>query len=168
MHEVGGNEKTIKARERTMAEQEGRGWARLLCGAAAVAVLCLPGCGREAHVSGTVTLDNAPVSGALVVLIGEDEQNKAPVVAQTDDQGKYRLVGHRRGGILPGKYKAVVTKMALADGTVPQGEKLEQARSQGLLLNVLPPAYEDRATTPLAFDVSGGSQTINLELKRKS
>jgi hypothetical protein len=119
----------------------------------------------KAQVSGTVTLDGKAVPGAQVVFLGEDEKNEAPIVAVADDEGKYRLIGHDSAGIPTGKYRVAVSKMALKDGTVPVGERLEQARAQGLLRNVLPKVYEDRATTPLQFDVQAGSRTINLELK---
>jgi len=113
-----------------------------------------------------VTLDNAPVAGAQVAFIGEGEKN-APIVALTDNEGKYKLVGHHGRGIPAGKYKVVLSKPALRDGTVPTGEKLEQARADNLLVNVLPRIYEDRTTTPLQFDVKIGPSVIDLPLQKK-
>ena len=121
----------------------------------------------DAQVSGKVTLDGAPVAGALVVFLRESAQGQGPSTAQSNDEGVYRLVGNAGGGIPAGKYKVAVTKEALKDGTVPQGERLEQARSQGLLKNILPKEYEECPTSPLAFELRPGGNTVDLELKKK-
>jgi hypothetical protein len=120
-----------------------------------------------AEVVGKVTLDGEPVIGASVVFLGESSENAAPIPAQTDSAGEYRLIGNAGPRIPTGKYKVAVTKLALPNGIVPAGELLESARSSGKLVNVLPSVYEDRATTPLTFDVHAGSNTISLELKKK-
>jgi len=121
-----------------------------------------------ADVSGRVTLDGDPVKGALVIFTGADGKNPSPLTAQTDDDGNYRLQGNQGGRVPVGKYKATVTKQALPSGKVPTGEKLEQARAKELLVNVLPKAYEDAASTPLLYDFASGKNTINLELKKKA
>ncbi len=142
----------------------GAGVVVLVAGAGLV--LLLSG-STEAHVTGQVTLDSQPVPGAQVVFLGEAADNQAPLVTLADDQGNYRLVGNHGAGIPVGKYRVIVDKMALADGTIPQGELLVQARARGLLRNVLPKAYEDRATTPLQFDIQAGGRTVHLELKKQ-
>ncbi len=114
-------------------------------------------------VTGQVTLNNEPLTGAQVIFLGEEENNQGNLLAVTDEEGYYRLLG-QAGVIPPGKYKVVVTKMALKDGTRPEGRTLEQARRQGLLQNVLPKAYEDRATTPLDVNIGAGSMKIDLAL----
>ena len=141
--------------------------------AIAIMVLVVVGAGwfiffrsSTAHVSGQVTLDSKPVPHANIVFIGEDAKNEAPIVAQADGSGYYRLVGNVEAGIPLGKYKVAVTQMTLKDGTIPQGEQLDQARAKGLLSNYLPKVYEERSTTTLQFDVRSGSNTINLELKK--
>lgn len=152
--------------------KEGSGKPLLVLGAAGALAVAGALCyfafpAREAQVSGKVMLDSKPVPGALVAFIGADEGNEAPVAVQADDAGNYRLMGNQGGGIRPGKYQVVVTKLALKDGTVPVGERLLQARAKGLLLNFLPKVYEERSTTPLQFDVAGGSHTIDLDLKKR-
>ena len=58
--------------------------------------------------------------------------------------------------------------MALPDGELPKGkDQLLRARAANQLVNVLPKIYEDRATTPLSYDVKPGGNTINLELKKQ-
>ena len=122
---------------------------------------------KEAKVTGIVTLDGTPLSAAQVVFIGEGADNQSPVVAQSDEAGKYRLTGNTGGGVPLGKYRAMVSKLTLMDGTLPAGEALEKARVDGLLVNTLPKDYEDRATTPLQFELHQGANTINLELKKQ-
>ena len=85
----------------------------------------------------------------------------------TDMDGSFQIVGNTGNGIPVGQYKVVVSKMALPDGTVPKGEQLVLAQQQGLLRNVLPGVYEDRASTPLRATLRGGNNTVNLELKRQ-
>jgi len=120
----------------------------------------------EAVVVGRVTLGSEPLIGAQVVFIGEDEDNQTPLVTQTREGGNYRLTANKAGGIPVGKYKVVVTRVALPDGTIPQGEKLVQARNSGQLKNMLPEVYEDRSTTPLVVEVRPGENLLNLELKK--
>ena len=138
-------------------------------GAGGLLVLVLGGfgCSSGAQVSGKVTLDGQPVGGAQVIFVCEDKGAEATIVARTDDAGSYNLIANTPAGIAVGKYKVAVTKEALKDGSVPQGEQLEQARAGGKLMNILPKVYADRATTPLQFDLRGGANTIPLELKKK-
>jgi hypothetical protein len=114
-----------------------------------------------------VTLDDSPLAGALVVFLGQGEADQAPVVAQTDNGGHFKLVGQRAGGIGVGKYKVMVSKMALRDGTVPAGEKRDQARQQGLMKNLLPRIYEEPATTPFQVDLHAGENQVDLPLKKR-
>jgi hypothetical protein len=125
--------------------------------------LLLAGCASDARVSGTVTLDGEPVRGAQVVFARD---GSGPVVAQTDDAGRYALVGNTGAGLPPGEYRVTVTKEAMKDGTVPTGEALTQARAKGLLKNVLPAKYAEPGTSPLRFDLAPGSRAIDLPLTK--
>ena len=58
-----------------------------------------------------------------------------------------------------------MVKLATAEGATLKGEDLAAARAEAELVNVLPKAYEEPATSPLEVYVSGGSRTIDLELK---
>lgn len=155
-----------------MARDEADNFQRLIITAAiAIAVVVVAGFfwmgKKEAKVTGTVTLDGTPLSDAQVVFIGEDPKNQSPVVAQSDAAGKYSLTGNTGGGVPLGKYRVMVSKMSLPDGTRPAGEALEKARVDGLLVNTLAKEYEDQATTPLKFELQHGANTVNLELKKK-
>lgn len=155
-----------------MAENDGNKNVKILGAAAAILVAAIgvwffASGSSLARVTGTVKLDNEPVAEALVVFIRDDEKTQGPVVSPTNERGDYQLLGNEGEGILPGKYHAVVTKMTMPDGTIPQGNKLALARQNGLLVNSLPKEYEERSTTPLHFDVHPGRNTIDLELKKK-
>lgn len=155
-----------------MARNEAENSQRLIVGAV-IAIVLVVVVGfffmgkKEANVSGTVTLDGSPLSAAQVVFIGEDANNQSPVVAQSDEAGKFSLTGNTGGGLPLGKYRVMVTKESLADGTRPAGEGLEKARVDGLLMNSLAKVYEDQSTTPLKFELHQGANTINLELKKQ-
>jgi hypothetical protein len=130
---------------------------------AAASLLLVAGCASDARVSGTVTLDGEPVKGAQVVFARD---GSGPVVALTDDAGRYALVGNTGGGLPPGEYRVTVTKGALKDGSVPTGEALTEARAKGLLKNVLPAKYAEPGTTPFRFDLAAGSRAIDLPLTK--
>ena len=117
-------------------------------------------------VSGKATLDNAPLKGASVAFIGQGDKNKGTLIAATNDEGAYKLLGNEGAGIPAGKYKVVVTKMALKGGQVPSGEGRDEAEEKGLLVNILPPIYENTASTPFEFEVKVGQNTFNLDLKK--
>ena len=118
-----------------------------------------------ADVSGKVTLDGELVTGANVAFLPEGE--KGQIVARTSAKGEYRLIGNDGPRIPPGKYKVAVSKEALKDGTVPEGEKLEQARTAGMLVNILPSKYEHIETTPLSYDIRSGGNKIHIELTKQ-
>ena len=119
----------------------------------------------DAEVSGVVTLDAQPVPDAEIVFLLDGEENPTPFLARSDDKGKYKVVGNTGRGIPTGKYRVVVTKLAMPDRTVLKGENLVLAREQGLLKNILPSVYEEPSTTLLHLTIRRGASSMNLELK---
>src|SRR5712691_2941770 len=152
-----------------ISEENKRTW--MLTGIAAVLLLVafrvFFGHSSDAIVVGTATLESQPLAGAQVVFLADDARNPSPFVTMTDEQGKYKLLGNTGTGLPLGKYKVLLSKLTLKDGSLPSGEALEQARRDGLLLNTLPKIYEDLATTPWQFDLHAGSNTVNLDLKKQ-
>lgn len=137
--------------------------------ALALGVVCLLWLGLSggpADVAGAVTLDNQPLAGAEIGFVGVEEGKETLMVTTTNDEGAYKLVPNTRAGVPAGRYKVTVRKMSLKDGTVPTGEKRDQARDKGLLVNTLPKVYEDQATTPFEVEVKPGSNTVDLPLKK--
>lgn len=79
------------------------------------------GCGGEdsgtVPASGTVTLDGAPVEGAMVTLVPDDTQSGKPAAGQSDSSGNFILTTFSGGdGALPGSYKVQVSKFETPDG----------------------------------------------------
>ena len=124
------------------------------------------GSAGEAYVSGTVTEDNKAVGRAKLAFFRIDK-SESPVLTQSDEQGRFQVVGNYGGGISPGKYRVTASKLALKDGTVPAGEALTQAIANGTLVNHLAKEYEDDKKSPLEFEIKPGSQTIRLAVKSK-
>ena len=122
-------------------------------------VLFLTSGSGEARVTGKVTLDDQPFAQATVIFVREDKEDQAPLVAITNEDGDYRVIGHKGAGIAPGKYKVTVSKLTLKDGTIPKGEAYDQARQAGRLHETAPP-------TSLVFDVRGGANTVNIPLRK--
>ena len=152
-------------------DDSGGGW-KLWAGAAAVVVLVgvvavLAFRSGDAQVSGTVTLDAAPVAGAQVTFLHADESVTGPLVAKTDDAGRFELVGNTGAGVPVGPYRVAVRKDALKDGSVPTGEQIDQARAAGKLRNMLPKVYDDKATTPVKVELRAGRNSVDVPLKSK-
>jgi len=79
------------------------------------------GCGSgHIPVTGVVTFNGAPVSGAQVSFISEDGKNV--FTGFTADNGNFEIVSSQSKGALPGMYKVTVVKSpkgASAEGTNP-------------------------------------------------
>jgi hypothetical protein len=77
------------------------------------------GCGESGPtlvpVNGTVTLNGKPLEGAEIAFI-PDPGNKAglPALDVTGPEGNYKAMSLNRSGVVPGKYKVIITKMPTA------------------------------------------------------
>lgn len=118
-----------------------------------------------ATVTGVATLEGRPIEGADVVFAGEAEGNQAPIIAKTDAEGRFTLIGNAGPTIRTDKYKVAVVLMTLKDGTVPKGEAA-RGLPDDAYVNQLPTPYSDVATTPITIDVRRGSQSVAVALKR--
>lgn len=145
----------------TRARCGNRAAASLMVGA--LALVCW-GCGKSdlASVSGTVTLDGAPLEGA--------EINFMPVggggvsFAETDGEGRYTLT-HSDGsrGAVVGQHRVSINKEREPSG-VPAGsggKRPEDHAPPGLL----PPKYNDK--TELTAEVKAGDNAIDFALTSK-
>jgi len=133
----------------------------------AIVPLCLLfGCfGSEkiVPVSGLVTLDGEPLTGAVVGFepIAQDGDLEAGYgsYAKTDDQGRYALRSLKNEeGALVGQHRVSVSTVMGREG--PNGEIL------GLTKERVPSRYNN--DTQLVIEVpAGGTDQANLELKSK-
>ncbi len=148
-----------------------------VCGRAAffcVAIACLlliPGCGesgpRMEPVSGTVTLKGAPIEGADVYFVHEQQVS----VGKTDSEGHYDLVP----GAVAGENKVYFSKIeggASSEEDDGMAEiEMEAARSSGagrkanVPKQIIPAEYSNASNPKLSFTVpSGGSTSADFEL----
>jgi len=125
-----------------------------------VAALALvTGCsksGLESSVSGTVSLDGAAIGpGVLVFVPATGGGNPAKGAIQPN--GNYELQTSNTAGLHSGKYKVSVT--VLDQPPVAPGE-----RSMVAAKSRIPEKYNVIETSGLEFEVTSGSNTIDIEL----
>lgn len=116
-----------------------------------VAAVLLSGCagGGPQPVSGTVTMDDAPLAGVRITFypIGGGRTNS---IAETNDQGEYALrYTSKAKGAIAGKYKVMISKTKKA----PDGRTVE----------VLPLRY-NRQSELTAEVTSSGDNIFDFKL----
>ncbi len=116
----------------------------------------LPGCGSKFPetfpVTGTVTLDGKPVSGAAVVFT-PDEGRQA--TGTTDDAGRFELSTFELGdGALPGKHRVTVAKTTV-DFSDEEEEKV---------VFLIPQKYGNLSTSELTSDVQEEMGPVQFDL----
>ncbi len=149
---------------------------RLLLGAFfAINFCCLVGCSNPdkdyRYVTGTVTLDGAPLDKCIVSFIPQDAATGEGGSGLTDEQGKYEVTstGATNGstGLKPGLYKVTVLKNKLIEdpdetayenGEIDYDElqrrkSMKTGRSVGGEL-ITPRKFIDPQLTPLSVTVS--------------
>ncbi len=115
--------------------------------------------------SGVVTLNGAPLAGALVTFIPE---TGLPGVGETDRAGRYDMRTVRSSGVAPGDYKVAISYLVSPEGepqglaernaTIPSPAMLE-AREQ------LPADYSDNFRTNQRATVTPRGGTFDFDVK---
>jgi hypothetical protein len=133
--------------------------------------------GDTVPVSGTVTLDGEPLSGAAVTFVlqpgGTYIEGFTGSGGQTDSSGKYVLRSGDKTGTPPGRYKVYISLMATADGTPfkedpEHGIDLEQARLSGAVKEKVPAKFSDPDKTALTREITADQKdSVNFDLKSK-
>jgi hypothetical protein len=130
-----------------------------------------PGCGGRKPVQVLVTLDGKPVAGATVTLVPEGGGVESGS-GFTGSDGTATLTAPKNKGILPGKYKVVVTKFAKME--LPADKKnladVMQKMSPGKgskRRSELPASYGLADKTTLTLKVPPDSVPAKLELTSK-
>ncbi len=139
--------------------------------AVVVCLLCL-GCGEKKPeepklfpVKGKVTLDNVAIAGASVAFLPtEPGQGTRASGGRTNEAGIYELETNGKAGIPAGKFKVVITKRVMPDGSPPDDVKTPPILSKAS--ETIPPAYSDRNLTTLKATVPEGGGTIDFALKK--
>ena len=113
-------------------------------------------------VTGTVTLDDAPLAGAMVVFMMAD-----PPLAfsgKTKDDGSYQLEGLVGSEACKGPCKVTITRKLKPDGS-PVTPDEPPAISHAV--ETLPLKYTMLQSTPLSADVPEGGGKFDFPLKSK-
>jgi hypothetical protein len=144
--------------------------------AAVAALLCL-GCGGSGPglvpISGKVTLNGVPLEGATVVFV-PDPSNREGLTSTSvsDAEGGYEASTEGRSGLVPGKYKVIVTKS-------PDDPSLkippEFADDPYMARTLVPPSKASRSGQPAEpriqgqFDkeVTAAEDHLDFDLKSK-
>jgi hypothetical protein len=134
---------------------------------AILSLLTLCGCGnREAKVTGTVTLDGSPLSGAVVSFRPAGATAGTVLTGRTAADGRYTLGATRRGAtIAAGEYKVTISKLVMPDGSdFPADSPVAPIDSPAR--ESLPPDYSDPERTTLTALVPEGGGTVDFPLKK--
>jgi len=133
------------------------------------------GCGTGpslVSVSGTVTMNGKPLEGAIVQFLPEAD-NKAGLPAEdvTGPSGNYKAMTKGRSGVVPGKYKVVVSKTPPASGAIAGQFPDDPYMAQLSATPVGNPkaAKKDAGPTKLekSFDreITAGGGTVDFDVK---
>jgi hypothetical protein len=133
------------------------------------------GCGGGASigglvpVTGTVTLDGQPLTGAQVVFVPAGEGARA-CSGTSDSTGKYALITNTDKGAMPGSYKVTVSHLVGLDGKpitkFEEGMDITQLEASGQVKQNLPTKYSDSQQTELKFEVKAGKNEYNIDMKK--
>ena len=139
----------------------------------AALLVCLAGCSQknpnlppQHPVSGVITLDGKPLTGAGVMFLPRGDTRGTGAMGMTDDAGKYTLKTDYGGpGAPEGEFGVTISKVVNRDGTpyVPNPDVAEAGERE-----TLPAIYSDSMKTTLSANVPKGGDTINFDLKSKS
>lgn len=131
----------------------------------------IAGCGEAGvdgvvPVTGKVTYKDQPVADATVSFIGEGQGGRT-AVGTTAADGTYVLRTLNSEGAVPGKYTVTVTKAeaAAASGATVSMEDATKSVAAGEPKQLLPAKYADPTQSPLKFDVTADTKTIDLKLE---
>ena len=133
-------------------------WAIVIAVLAAFQLGC-SGSSMESEVSGTVSLDGKKLGPGTIVFAPLADGGK-PATGSIESDGSYSMKTSRASGLAAGTYQVAVSIREM-----PQNVKRGDRPPIGKLL--IPEKYEDYRSSGLKYDVTGGSNTINVELVSK-
>jgi hypothetical protein len=115
-------------------------------------------------VTGTVTLDDKPLRGAIVTFLPTSEQQGGGAVGFTDADGKYNLqTVHGGAGCPRGVFRIAISKMVMPDGSdIPPGANIDEMEVG--TREKLPEKYSSIELTELTGNVPQNGGTIDFKL----
>jgi len=129
---------------------------------AVVAMLAMSGlfgCGsgpKLVPVSGTVTLNGKPLKDAAILFL-PDESNREglPGQDQTGPEGNYKVMTNGRSGLVPGKYRVVVTKSTVDASKLPGDFKDDPYMGKLVAEGPAPAGDMAARKTPKSTEITG-------------
>lgn len=134
-------------------------------------LLTVAGCQKSAGpptiktlpVTGTVTLDGKPLSGADVVFMSAE--TSGAFAGRTDDKGEYQLQSFGAAkGSCQGMHRVTISRLVKPDGSLPGPD--EPPANSGAT-ETLPGKYSDAAFTTLSADVPAEGKNFDFDLQSK-
>lgn len=136
-----------------------------------VASSILVGCGSSdsgppmGDVTGTVTYQGKPVSGASILFVPTTRETPAGA-AVTDSNGKYRLsISGQKQGAVTGAYQVSIALSAPFDGPIPAGMNPEYAKEIYPGKPLIPQKYFSATKSGLTANVEPGHNTFDFALQ---
>jgi len=133
----------------------------------AVLMIVVTGCSKVKRiktemVTGTVTMEGAPVADAVVSFTPEKGADGLAACGRTDAKGVYTLStvqGYENQGTLPGKYIVTISKSVQIDtGETEENEALREVVPVIEYTEGLPEVYKHTNTSPLRATVTSGQE----------
>jgi hypothetical protein len=151
------------------------GGRRALVAALMVVGLSCSGQDKTVKFDGLLTLDDQPLTGAMVEFIPMEGQGR-PATGLSNKEGVFRLTTFSANdGALPGFYKVVVTKDSGGDDSTPRqptnkaeamelyikkGKAMAQGQAQARRKLPFPAMYSNPAKTPLRCTVPPDGKAV--------
>jgi hypothetical protein len=144
-------------------------------GVGAFAPFALLACGCSGagwKVTGSVTRDGQPLSGAQVVFLRVGERFATGERVITGSDGNFELKA-RPGGkeaLPPGQYNVLITRLVDKKGNVPKEEDYGQLEAAGRLKNELPEKYGDKDFPQFTVEIKAGDNNLppfDVNVKKK-
>ena len=118
-------------------------------------------------VSGTVTLDGKPLSGAMVTFLPVGATRGRSCYGVTGADGRYELMeSEKNKGAPVGEFTVLCNKWVMPDGSdLPKDSQVSAMESGAREL--LPPQYSEDGTSQLKATVPAGGGTVDFPLTSK-
>jgi hypothetical protein len=143
--------------------------------------IVLAGCPNSSRpatyrVTGTVTMQEKPVEGAVITFVPSSNEGEA-ASAITDANGKYALTTWQAGdGARPGEYRVKLSKQEQTTAAPSKGVKnlsieeeqkiyVENMKPRPPAKSLMPSKYQDESTSGLSHTVPKAASTFDIEIK---
>jgi hypothetical protein len=120
------------------------------------------GCGGRTKVTGTVTLDGNPLSGAAVVFQPKEDATLGAASARTGPDGRFELQPRpgTNEALPPGKYMVLITRFVDTKGNVPSDEEFTKLSFEDKLINQLPKKYNEKSSPQFVVEIKSGDNEL--------